>query len=347
MKTSIQILFVEDKEADAATAAIELRRHGFDPSYERVETAADLDQALRNQSWDVVISDYSMPQFDGGRALEVFKQAHLDVPFIFVSRSLGEERAVEMMRAGAQDYIVKGNIARLGPSVARELRAAELRRKHRRAVEASAHLAAIVASSDDAILSKTLSGLVMTWNKAAERIYGYTAEEMIGQSITRVIPANRMSEFNRALELISQGRHVERFETVRRHKNGSFVDLSITISPILGESGDVIGAATIARDITDRCQEEAERLKLIEELTRALSHTKTLRSLLPICSGCKKIRDDHGYWQQLEVYFEQHEQVDFSHGLCPGCITRLYPDYAHPAPTLVPSPANSTAQTSG
>lgn len=105
------------------------------------------------------------------------------------------------------------------------------------------------------------------------------------------------------------------------------MEVSVTLSPIAGPTGEIIGASSIARDITERREEEAERLKLIEDLTDALAQAKTLRSLLPMCASCKKIRDDHGYWQQLEVYFQQHEHIDFSHGLCPECAERLYPEF--------------------
>jgi len=348
MKPELQILFVEDREVDAAKAADLLRRHGFKASYRRVESAEEMSNALHAGRWDLVISDYSMPNFNGAEALKLFREARQDIPFIFVSRSLGEERAVEMMRAGAHDYIVKDNLTRLGASVARELEAAKLRRENRRMQDAAAHLAAVVNSSDEAIHSKTLNGVVMTWNKAAERIYGYSAQEMIGHPITTIIPPDRLVEFDTAMDKISRGEHVQRFETVRRTKSGRLIDVSISISPILGTSGEVIGASTIARDITERCEEERDRLKLIDELTEALSHAKTLRSLLPICSGCKKIRDDHGYWQKLESYFEAHQHVDFSHSLCPDCIERLYPDFAEDVtdgspPDHVTSPAAEKA----
>jgi PAS domain S-box-containing protein len=195
--------------------------------------------------------------------------------------------------------------------------------------KAAAHLAAVVESSDDAIISKTLTGIILSWNKAAEHIYGYTAEEIIGQSASLLVPPARKAEFDASLEKIRHGEHVIRFDTVRVRKDGTPVEVSVTISPIAGPTGEIIGASSIARDITERRNEEAERLKLIEDLTEALAHAKTLRSLLPICASCKKIRDDHGYWQQLEVYFQQHEHIDFSHGLCPECTDRLYPEFAH------------------
>jgi len=329
MKAIMRVLFVEDSEDHVQLAVDHLRSHGFDPAYERVETAKDLAAALKRKIWDVIISDYSMPKFNGAAALKVFQASHLDIPFICVSGSLGEERAVEMMRAGAHDYIVKDSLSRLAPSVTRELQAAQARREHRRMQKAAAHLAAVVESSDDAIISKTLSGIITSWNKAAERIYGYSAEEMIGQYASVLLPPSRTGEFEETLEKIRRGEHVNWFDTVRVRKDDTPVEVAVTISPIASPTGEIIGASTIARDITERRREEAERLKLIAELTEALAHAKTLRSLLPICASCKKIRDDHGYWQKLEVYFQQHEQIDFSHGLCPECTGRLYPEFAH------------------
>jgi two-component system, cell cycle sensor histidine kinase and response regulator CckA len=328
MKALMRVLFVEDSEDQVTLLAEHLRAHGFDPVYERVDTGPALAAALQRKIWDVVISDYSMPQFDGAAALKIFQESRLDIPFLCVSGSLGEEQAVAMMRAGAHDYIVKSNLSRLAPSVARELQAAQSRREHRRLQKSVAHLAAIVESSDDAIISKTLTGMITTWNKAAERIYGYSAEEMIGHNASILVPPGRQTEFVESLETIKRGHHVARFDTIRVRKDGTPAEVSITLSPIAGPSGEIIGASSIARDISDRRREEAERLKLIEELTDALAQAKTLRSLLPICASCKKIRDDHGYWQQLEVYFQQHEHIDFSHGVCPDCMQRLYPEFA-------------------
>lgn len=119
-----------------------------------------------------------------------------------------------------------------------------------------AHMAAIVASSDDAIISKTLDGIVTSWNSAAERIFGYTAAEMIGQPILKVIPADRAQEEPRILEQLKNGRRVDHFETKRVTKDGSIIDISLTISPIKDHNGIITGASKIARDIT--LQKQAE-----------------------------------------------------------------------------------------
>jgi PAS domain S-box-containing protein len=152
---------------------------------------------------------------------------------------------------------------------------------HRLVEERMAHLAAIVDSSDDAIISKTLEGIITSWNDAAERIFGYTAAEAIGQSITLLIPPNRLQEEPLIVERIRRGERVDHFETKRITKDRRLLDISLTISPIKDSGGRVIGVSKIARDITE--QKEAERLlreteerfrekleRTVEERTREL-----------------------------------------------------------------------------
>src|SRR6476620_28548 len=111
---------------------------------------------------------------------------------------------------------------------------------------------AIVQSSDDAIISKNLQSIVMSWNKGAERIFGYSAEEMIGQSIVRILPADRLDEEVHILARLQSGERVDHFETRRQRKDGRIIDVSLTISPIRDATGVIVGAAKIARDITEQ-----------------------------------------------------------------------------------------------
>jgi PAS domain S-box-containing protein len=124
-------------------------------------------------------------------------------------------------------------------------------------------LAAIVDSSDDAIVSKNLDGIVLTWNRAAERIFGFTAEEMIGQSIRRLIPDDLQAEEDTVLAKLRRGERVEHYETIRQRKDGSRVPVSLTVSPLRTADGAVIGASKIARDISDRKRAEEERQRLL------------------------------------------------------------------------------------
>ena len=126
-----------------------------------------------------------------------------------------------------------------------------------------ARLAAIVDSSDDVIVSKTLDGVITSWNRAAERMFGWTAEEAIGRHITLIIPRERLPEEDEVLARIRRGDRVDHFETVRIAKDGGLVDVSITVSPIRDAAGRIVGASKIARDISDRKQAEEERTKLL------------------------------------------------------------------------------------
>ena len=134
----LRVLFVEDSEADAELVSAELRRGGYDVEFERVETEDAFLKSLHGRKWDLIISDFSMPQFDGLRAFQSFHESGLDIPFIFVSGAMGEERAVQAMKAGARDYILKGQLGRLNAAVQRELAEAEGRRKRREAETAKA-----------------------------------------------------------------------------------------------------------------------------------------------------------------------------------------------------------------
>jgi PAS domain S-box-containing protein len=126
-----------------------------------------------------------------------------------------------------------------------------------RAERALAQLAAIVDSSDDAIISKDLNGVILSWNKSAERLFGYTASEAVGRPITLIIPPDRLDEEPKILERLRRGERVDHFETVRMRKDGSRFDISLTISPVKNAAGRVVGASKIARDITERKQAEA------------------------------------------------------------------------------------------
>src|SRR5262245_15052378 len=131
--------------------------------------------------------------------------------------------------------------------------------------EIARYLASIVESSDDAIVSKDLRGMIISWNTAAERIFGYTSTEAVGKPITLVIPRDRQAEEPRILERIGRGERVDHYETIRQRKDGRLIDVALTISPIRNASGEIIGASKIARDITERKRREAQLTTLARE----------------------------------------------------------------------------------
>ena len=140
--------------------------------------------------------------------------------------------------------------------------------ERKRAESAALQLAAIVDSSDDAIIGKDLKSVITSWNKGAEKIFGFTAAEMIGASILRLIPDDRWDEENRILDTIKRGQRLEHFETRRITKDGRLIDVSVTVSPIMDATGQVIGVSKVAREITERKRTEGEIRGKLEELQR-------------------------------------------------------------------------------
>src|SRR2546421_1136500 len=154
--------------------------------------------------------------------------------------------------------------------------------QHKQVEEELFKLAAIVESSDDAIFSRTLDGLILSWNKGAEHLYGYTPQEMIGKPIHTLVPADRTQEWEEIMQRLRAGHRLEHFETVRSRKDGSLIDVSITLSPVRDASGKISGASTIARDITER-KRAGERQHLLNEasnvLVSSLDHQITLQEV--------------------------------------------------------------------
>lgn len=139
--------------------------------------------------------------------------------------------------------------------------------------ERAERLSSIVQSSDDAIVSKDLSGVIKSWNKGAERLFGYSAEEIVGKSVTILIPMDRADEEPSILERLRRGERIDHYETVRRRKDGSLVDISLTVSPVHSTDGRIIGASKIARDITERRRAQAQQKLLLAEIMHRVKNT--------------------------------------------------------------------------
>ncbi len=445
MSKPLRVLIVEDSEDDTIFVLRELQRYGFEPFFERVDNLTAMAAALDAGEWDVIISDHTLPGFGSLHALELARQRGLDVPFIVVSGTIGEDAAVKAMKAGANDYVMKRQLNRLSPAIERELGEAlsrrvrrqaeaallrseqdlndffehapmglhwlgpsgtilrvnhaelvmlgyfhdeyvgrplsdfcidrsvvddilsrlhageslkdyetQMRRKdgsirdvqidsnvlwekgkfihsrcftrditdRKRGEAAGAFLAAIVDSSDDAVVGTSLDGVIQSWNVGAERMYGFAAAEVVGRPLSLLVPPYRPEEPPSLYARVKEGEWIRNYETVRLRKDGTRIPVSLKFSPIKDSAGIVIGISAIERDITDRKRNEEERLKLIEELTTALANIKTLHGLVPICSWCRRIRDDQGYWEQLESYLSEHTEAEFTHSICPDCQAR-------------------------
>jgi CheY-like chemotaxis protein len=128
---SLHVLMVDDSEDDVLLIMRKLNKGGYNPVYERVETSAAMKKSLKKKQWDIVLCDYNMPNFSGPSAIAVLKEANIDIPIIMVSGTIGEKKAVECLRYGARDYIMKDNLSRLCPAIDRELKDAEVRNKEK------------------------------------------------------------------------------------------------------------------------------------------------------------------------------------------------------------------------
>lgn len=271
MITHYQVLQVEDCAIDAALNLRQLQRNGLEVHSDRVETAAQMRSALERKPWDFIICDYRLPGFDVLSALALYNEAALDIPFIVVSGRIGETQAVKLIKAGAHDCVMKDNLAQLPATVRRELQATEERRRRKREHAREALLASMVRDCNDAIFGTTLEGSVVTWNRGAEKLYGYSAAEIVGRPAAILEPPDQPTKQVAILKRLKCGEPVEHYETVHLRKNKTAVEVSLVVSPVKESKGRMIAASTIVQDITARKQREYERIGIIQSLTAALA----------------------------------------------------------------------------
>ena len=265
---------------------------GFSVQFEVVESADSFRKCLKENEYDLILAGFNLRNWTALDALEILQASGKDIPLIVLTGALGEIGAVECLKQGAADFIVKDRMARLPAAVQQSLEAKRLRTENQRAYETISRLATIVESSDDAIMGETLEGVITSWNKGAERLYGYAAAEVVGQPVSILLPPDRPEELAQILARLRRGGRVEHFETIRVRKDRSHVDVSLSMFPLTGLGGDVIGAASIARDVTDRKRAEAENVRLvtaIEQFAEAVMITDTAGKILYVNPAFSRI----------------------------------------------------------
>ena len=256
MSKPLRVLIVEDSEDDAALLERELRRGGYEPTTKRVETAKAMAAELKRQEWDIVISDYVLPSFSGPKALNLLKEAGLDLPFIVISGKIGEDTAVEAMKAGAHDYIMKDRLTRLIPAIQRELEEATVRRARKQAEEALRRQAQILDQIHDSVVSTDLDGNVTSWNKGAERLSGYSDKEVLGKHISFLYPEDQHQFLEQEVikPLRKKGEH--EIEVQMRRKSGEDFHAHLSLSLLKSQDGSVVGMIGYSLDITQRKRAE-------------------------------------------------------------------------------------------
>jgi diguanylate cyclase (GGDEF)-like protein/PAS domain S-box-containing protein len=253
-KTALRLLIVEDSPDDAEILLWELQRGGFEVQWERVDTAIDMAESLDRQQWDIIIADYVMPRFTGMAALELLKGKGLDIPFVIVSGRVGEDIAVDAMRAGASDYLLKGHLARLGPVVRRELAEWLVRRERQ---EAEKERALLKQAIDKLPLGLTITDMnrhIIYTNPAEAAMHGYSVAELIGQSVRIMAPPGTWLDF--PLGNLATDSVLSR-ESMNMRKDGSLF-LTHMVSNVVTEGDDQhpVAMISICEDITERKEME-------------------------------------------------------------------------------------------
>ena len=281
---TLRILIVEDSEDDAQLLLRQLRKNGYHPLATRVETAEEMNQALDSQVWDLVIADYSLPQFSAMRALELMQQKQLDLPFLVLSGTIGEATAVEAMRAGAHDYIMKGNAARLLPAIERELRESRersARRKNER------RFRSLIEHSSDIITVIDPQGVILYESPSVERLLGHRPGDLIGTRFASLVHPDDLTALTDGLSA-SNRPTPPTIEFRFADHDGAWRYLEATINSLLDDP-DVGGIVLNCRDVTARKHDEAmilhlayfdaltglpNRMLFNDRLSQALAHSR-------------------------------------------------------------------------
>lgn len=250
----LKVLLVEDSDSDAGLVMRALRRGGYDPTLHRVETASEMAAALGISDWDVVISDYNLPEFDAPSALSVLQAAKRDIPFIVVSGNIGEDSAVNLMKRGASDYILKDSMARLPAVLQRELAEFQTRRQLKQS-EAHLRLAAkVFESSREAIVITDAQRNIVSVNRAFVEITGHQSDDVINQSIGILNPAHQDPALLDSMwsEVMSIG--FWQGEVSAKRKSGDDYPVRLSITSVKDELGVDQNYVLVATDITENKQ---------------------------------------------------------------------------------------------
>jgi PAS domain S-box-containing protein len=252
----LRLLLIDDNPYDRDLVTRAVSQHFGSVTVALAQDAHEFERAITEDEFDAAIIDHELRWTTGIEALRKIRRSRPECAVLMFTGSGSTEVAVEAMKEGLDDYVTK-----TPKHYARLPYALEACLERRTAERARAQLAAVVESSDDAIIGMTMDGVVTSWNSGAARLLGYTSGEILGQSIARTIPPELRDAEEATLARIARGEHVNHYETSRLAKDGLAIPVSVRLSPILDRTGRIIGISKIARDITERKRvEEALRL---------------------------------------------------------------------------------------
>jgi PAS domain S-box-containing protein len=264
MTRSLRVLVVEDSGSDADLNIRQLEKAGYSVSYTLVDNSADMQAALKKGTFDIVLSDHNMPQFSSAGALSSLQESNTDIPFIIISGAIGEETAVQMMKAGAQDYVMKSNLSRLAPVVERELKDAQLRRDKKKSEEklrqSEERFSQVVEIAGEMIWEADADMIFLYVNPVSELVTGLKPEDMIGKmTFFDLAKAENKEGFRTAVVESFNNRKAVKGYTLGCIRNGSDETiLEINATPVLNGNAELLGYRGTCTDITERKRMEAQ-----------------------------------------------------------------------------------------
>jgi PAS domain S-box-containing protein len=287
MAEPLRVLLVEDSEDDALLLLRELRRAGLEPAHQRVDSEQALLAALARQTWDLVLSDYAMGAFNGLAAFELVKGKGLDLPFIFVSGHIGEERAAEAMKHGANDYVLKDNLTRLIPAIRREMKDAEVRRERARMErtleERERQLSSIYNTVGDVIYQLEVEPdgryRFTSVNQTFLSVTGLTMDQVVGRRVDEVIPEPSLNLVLGKYAEAIRDRKIVRWEETSDYPTGRLTG-EISVAPIFDDAGNCTHLVGAVHDITARKRAEDELAasqRLLQTVFDSLPHNLVVK----------------------------------------------------------------------
>jgi PAS domain S-box-containing protein len=285
---ALRVLHIEDDPRDARLFRRHLERTGHQLEIDLVASPDEFIAALHRNSYDVILADHGLPGWSGPGALDLLQSEGLDIPFILLTGTVGEDVAVEMIKRGASDYVLKDRPARLYFAIQRALEEKAGREEQRKSERSRDLLASLVETSDDTIVGIDLDGIVLSWNRGATNMYGYAAEEILGRSVSVLIAPESGAAFEQAVARLRRGESVARYESTGIRKDGRSIQVMVSISPIREADGRLAGASAIVRDVTQEKQLRqelfaAQKMEAVGRLAAGIAHD--FNNLLTVVNG--------------------------------------------------------------
>lgn len=310
MAKDLKVLLVEDNEDDAELLYLELRRGGLKVDMTRVETAEDFTARLEGEAWDLVLSDYNLPNFNAPAALEIINHHETDLPFIILSGAVAAKDVVTLLKAGAHDFLEKNDLARLVPAIERELREVKMRSERKRAESTLKKLFRAVQQSPVSVMITDNKGRVEYVNPTYERVTGYTRNEVLG-NLPDVMAGDFVSLDQNAQvwDAVNNGREW-RGEFCNNRKNGEVFWEYVTVAPIRDEAGALTNLLISKEDITYRKEAEEQLYKqanfddltglanrdlTLDRLGQALERSDMAALIVVDIDNFKKVNDSLGH----------------------------------------------------